>query len=179
METLACTYVFEPREFRWVLLDFYRNRLRLLFLVGFVVMFSLVFISDLSSHLSAHDLTGKIALASALTNLAGVLFWFAVFLPLMFLFQCWTFRGTPLFKKQMNYLLSEIDVKLDAGEMKIDLTWNAWTFANETSRGFVLYMGRAKRNFYWLPRHGFASQESYEKCRELIRTKVASVKLLR
>jgi len=177
MEPITCTYVFNMQEFRRVLFNFYCTRLRKMFVVAFVVFFILITAPDLFSHFQAHNLSSREIVVLVLTNLVCESLWFAFFLPAMFLYQCWAFKGMSLANSSMNYLLSESGIKLDAGEMKVELTWNAWAFANETPRGFVLYLGQGKRSFHWLPLHGFASLEEYSRCRELIRSKTKSTKL--
>jgi hypothetical protein len=111
------------------------------------------------------------------TDILHAFLYFAFLMMFMVALQCWAFRGMPIANQNLTYAISESGIAMDGGSIKIDLAWTAFTFAKESPRGFLLYLGKGKRSLHWLPRHGFASTEEINRCRELIRDKIAASKL--
>jgi hypothetical protein len=177
MEPIECRYLYKTTEFARALLAYYLGAGAWLLAALFAMMFGVTTISDLASRYAAHTLNTHTLLAALATNLFGALCFLAVMVPFMVALQCWAFRGIPVANQNLTYAISDSGIRMEGGSIKTELGWSAFTSARESSRGFMLYLGKGKRSMHWLPRHGFASIGEVNRCRELIRNKIAANKL--
>ncbi len=77
-------------------------------------------------------------------------------------------RGSLWRDQDVAYVLDETGYNFEAPSIRSRVEWPRVTSAHEVSTGFIFYIGRRKRTYIWLPKHGFSSPEDIDRCRALI-----------
>jgi len=78
-------------------------------------------------------------------------------------------RGSPWCDQDVSYVLDETGYIFEAPSIRSRVEWPRVTSARELPSGFIYFMGKRKRIYIWLPKHGFSSPEEIDRCRALIR----------
>jgi len=81
-------------------------------------------------------------------------------------------RGSPWRDQDVAYVLDQTGYSFEAPSIRSRVEWPRVTSAREVSAGFIFFMGRRKRIYIWLPKHGFSSPEDIDRCCALIREQI-------
>ena len=137
-------------------------------------LFGWIFFAGLGVYASYADSTTLLDnLPVFLVPLFLTIFFFS---PLLGWTSVFMFRKNPLFNQVIAYQLDERGFTLRSDVLSQTAAWAAVGKAGETAKGFVLYWGKSKRNFHWLPKHGFSSPEDIAACRLLLQENVRDFK---
>ena len=98
----------------------------------------------------------------------------ALIFPPGWCFFCYAlyFRRSPLKGKTMSYTLSNVGIKFETDGLRQANAWSLIGGAREGKNGFLLYFGKGRNSFHWLPKIGFETKTEIEQCRELLRQHV-------
>jgi hypothetical protein len=98
----------------------------------------------------------------------------AIILLALCLTPLWNLRHRFLFRwsihldQPMRYVLEDGGIVLQTPLMGQSVSWAAIGHAGETNDGFLLYWGKSRGPFSWLPKSGFDSQDAVISCRNLL-----------
>lgn len=102
----------------------------------------------------------------------------ALFIAFIAYFQTgYIFRRSAYYDQQMTYNLRESGVYLETPRLKLEIRWESFPKAVENKNG-ILVLSMGKRSFHWFPKGGFASPESIEQFRTLLRKQVKDCRKL-
>jgi hypothetical protein len=100
--------------------------------------------------------------------LGAILITLYSFSPLMGYVSIPRFRQNPLYDQNIAFTFLENGFKLESAVLTQTAAWSTIGRAWETKQGFILFWGKSKQAFYWLPKSGFASEQEISDCRELL-----------
>ena len=173
-EPIVCTFIYSSQEFGRALRHHFRAKT--LPLLGFAALF---FFLMLGGSLFDQYNAGKLSEPNVISWFGVVYFvgwhlvatgiFFLLFLPMMYFITRRVFRGSPLCGKTISFTFSDAGVKMDSPQLQSQHQWEIFSCIREYHNGFMLLMGKSKRQFYWLPKHGFSSPEILEQGRDMMR----------
>ncbi len=175
--SITCRYVFTTKEFVRAFRCFYRNVPGIWWLL---VPFALVWVVGLLQDAGViftnpgqPPLSTRTIIFGVLSNLIELflLIGFVVFLT------AWTFRRTPNYNQDMEYVLGSEGVSLKNAVMELKVPWEAIPRVVEGHWGFALCL-KGKWSIHWLPKSGFADPGAVDACRILLRQHVPDTKKL-
>lgn len=98
------------------------------------------------------------------------------FSPLWGYVSAYFFRRNPLYNQQVLYKVEQAGLELASEVLNQKASWSAIGKVREGAKGFILFWGKSKRSFHWLPKDGFSSSADIDTCRDLIKQHVKNFK---
>jgi hypothetical protein len=92
------------------------------------------------------------------------LYWMAIF-PVMVAIKCRRFKNRPDYGAEVEWQITPEKLTLRTANASSEANWKVFAKVVQTPKGFLFYPNL--EIFHWLPRQGFASEDSYVQLAQL------------
>jgi hypothetical protein len=176
-EAITCRFVFTPQEMKRAIRCYWRYSPLKWWLGGILLipliltLYPIVFPGSSPSTQVPRDIQNPTFLMSFVQNVLPILIFIGL-VVYIFVFQTSrSFRKGTYFNQEMTYTFRDAGVHLATPRVQSEMKWEVFPRVVENRNGFVLF-NMGKRSFNWFPKTGFASPESIDQCRNLLRLHV-------
>ena len=181
---MECRFTYTPGEMVQAVSAY--RRLKLISTLGWTagmwIVFGAIFATSISSDQPQGSENSATWVSTLLNSgpiiLIPLVFTVYFFTPLWGYSTALFFRRNPLYNQSILYNFEETGFTLQSPVLSQSAAWVAIGKSGETPKGFILFWGKSKRLFHWVPKHGFASENDLNACRELFKRHLTNFKHL-